>query len=332
MSKLETNPAHMVADAEALVFSNLPLAARDYVEQWRAAEDRIRDEQRVDADRQQVLARELMEAENHLRTVQRAYDDAPNATSKDLQFVKSQEAVRDSKKARLDKHQQATEKKRDARAKSRTLSWQEKGEDHARKRWHVPHRDIPGAPLPEANATIDALEGVRGKITAANAAIKAAQKAPLTVVEAFQAFKRRIESELKNKAGTTGLGGFFHVDYNERGDLLPYSPTINIERIGLLSLRELILSWGENRLREIGDLHAFDCKKPLSHAQRKKQIQKLRAEIDKLEIEEGRVIRALAAKGVFVPLRADTVSLNAVLGIEPDTDAIASRKLATEAA
>jgi hypothetical protein len=331
MANLEQNPAHMVANAESLIYSNLSDGARECLEAMRADADRIRDEARADSDRQAALARDFMEAETHLRNVQRAYDEAPNATREHLRTVEAAKNVRDSKAARLDAHQKKRDKKSESRAKAKTLSF-ETVENHARKHWHVPMRDIPHAPLPDADATPEALEAVRAKIAAGHAAIKAAQKAPLTVVEAFQGFKRRIESELKNKAGNTGVGGFFHVDYDERGGLLPYSPTINIERIALLSMREMILSWGENRLREIGDLHSFDGKKALSHAQRKKQIQKLRAEIDKLEIEEGRYLRALAAKGVFVPLRADTVSLNAVLGIEPDTDAIASRKLANAAA
>lgn len=331
MSKLETNPAYQVADAEALIYGNLPLAARDYLERMRAAEDSIRAEGLSNHETQQRLYREFQEAEDQLRRVQRAYEDAPNASEKDRDYVASQIAIRDSKRARLDAHQKKMDAKQAARAKAPGFPF-EKVETHARKHWHVPHKDIPHAPLPEAEATLENLEAIRGKFGTAYAAIKAAQDAPSTVVEAFQRFKPAVESALKQKSARTSLGGFFRNVYDADGRPMPYMPVIDIDRLAVLATREMILSWGENKLREIADLHSFDNKKPLSAAARKKKIAAARAEIDKLELEEGRVLRALAAKGVFVPLRSNTANINSVLGIEPDAEAIASRKLANEAA
>jgi hypothetical protein len=256
--------------------------------------------------------------------------EAKSVSPHDQDFVKASRARRDAAKERCDKHQRKMEKKRMARANGAMT-----GDDLKKlivRHLHRPMKPIEFEPVADSDATTEALSKIVKAMADERNAIAEAQAAFLPSHEAFDDFKRDVDRRL-SRYHTNPLVEYFHVRYQDDDPRKPQPPqvTLNIEHLAMRAVRELILSFGENVFRDLGERLAFEGE-PLGRAERKKVIAGHLAAIDALELEEGRIRRALAMKGIFIPLRADTVNILSVLGVEFDAKEAERRERAASAA
>jgi hypothetical protein len=317
-------------EAKAFIITNLPDDCRSIAEYVERLEDEKHGKRRAKRAELDRLAKEVEDRRVRWYQAQKALDEAKVVDQSHRDHVAKLKALYDDADARLLKLQKQNEK-----ANVITVGKRAKPGDmgavqlyrHARKKWGVPQR-LSDAKLPK-DASLEMLDKTRRKIEGNYQRIHDVQNARLPAEEGQARFKRAFEYEM-SKHSPLFWGEFLTQHYNENGRELAVNADVPMDSLLKNAMREMMLSFAFNRIRELSERHSSKGEL-ISYQERRAEIAKLRAEIDKLEIEEGRIIRALAAKGQFVALRNNTKNLDAIFGVEVDHDEIARRKAAAEA-
>jgi hypothetical protein len=328
MPKPEINPTrHIDGDKVELFKSkNAPLAVKAIFDAHEQAEREKVEKSRADSEMAARLEREVLKEQRDLNHNEAWFAERKEVSPDDIEFIESCRAKLKAAKERRDKHQKKMQKKRTARDGVAPMPVEQLHKLIVQL-FHRPMKSIDFKSGKDGEATIESLTKIFDKMAEHRKEIQEAQDAFLPTDEAFDDFKRDIDRKLK-RFDTNPFGEYFRVRYLD-GDPRKPQPaqvTLNMENLAMRAVREMILSYGMNVIRAGGERRAFEGE-PLSRAERSKIIAEHFAAIDELELSEGRIRRALALKGVFVAVRADTVNLLSVLGVEFDAEA-ARRKLA----